>query len=89
MVFSNLIFLGFFLPMVLGIYFLVYWLHGRICWLNGILLAASLFFYAWGEPLWICAMLLTATLDYWNGRRIERYRGQWQGESGPVGFIGI
>lgn len=87
MVFSNLIFLGFFLPVVLGLYFLVYHLHGRISWLNGILLAASLFFYAWGEPLWICAMLLTASLDYWNGRRMDRYRGQWQAKAALWGSI--
>ena len=48
MVFSNLIFLGFFLPVVLGFYFLVYRLYGRISWLNGILLAASLFFLRLG-----------------------------------------
>lgn len=81
MVFSNLIFLGFFLPAVLGLYFLVYGLGGRTSWLNGVLLAASLFFYAWGEPLWIGAMLLTATLDYHNGRRIDRGRGTWRAKA--------
>lgn len=81
MVFSNLIFLGFFLPVVLGLYFLVYGLGGRTSWLNGVLLVASLFFYAWGEPLWICAMLLTATLDYHNGRRIDCNRGTWRAKA--------
>lgn len=37
---------------------------------NKVVLAGSLFFYSWGEPLWICAMLFTATVDFFNGRRM-------------------
>ena len=39
-------------------------MKGSIRWRNGVLLAASLVFYAWGEPIWIVAML-ASTLVNW------------------------
>ena len=44
MVFSSLTFLTCFFPIVLALYFV----KGSIRWRNGVLLAASLVFYAWG-----------------------------------------
>ena len=35
----------------------------------------SLFFYAWGEPLWVFVLILTALLDYTCARAIETGRG--------------
>ena len=46
MVFSSIIFLFIFLPLVLAAYFLV-----PKSWKNAVLLICSLFFYAWGEPV--------------------------------------
>lgn len=60
MVFSSLTFLTCFFPIVLALYFV----KGSIRWRNGVLLAASLVFYAWGEPIWIVAML-ASTLVNW------------------------
>lgn len=74
MVFSSLVFLGLFLPITLVIYYLLYALFRDVRWLNSILLLASLFFYAWGEPVWVFVLIMTALLDYGNGRRIDRYR---------------
>ena len=78
MVFSSLVFLGLFLPITLVIYYLLYALFRDVRCLNSILLLASLFFYAWGEPVWVFVLIMTALLDYGNGRRIDRYRGTWK-----------
>ena len=52
MVFSSLIFLWLFLPVVLGMYFLT-----KESYRNVLLLVASLFFYAWGEPVYVLVMI--------------------------------
>lgn len=66
MVFSSIIFLCVFLPVVLIGYFLLP-KQLRNLWL----LVASLFFYAWGEPRYILIMLFSTVFDYFNGRAIE------------------
>ena len=53
MVFSSLVFLWLFLPVVLGLYFLA-----QEKYRNLLLLAASLFFYAWGEPVYLSVMVV-------------------------------
>lgn len=65
MVFSSMIFLCVFLPVVLLVYFLLP-KQSRNLWL----LLASLFFYAWGEPRYILIMLFSTVFDYCNGRAI-------------------
>ena len=55
MLFSSLVFLWYFLPAVFLLYFITKNLHIR----NGVLLAASLFFYAWGEPKYVILMLVS------------------------------
>lgn len=69
MVFSSLIFLFLFLPVTLLIYYLS---PMRIR--NAVLLAASLVFYAWGEPVYIFLMIFSTVFDYVNGILIDRYR---------------
>lgn len=63
MVFSSMVFLCGFLPLVLIIYYLC---PGRLR--NFFLFLASLFFYAWGEPKYIVIMLFSTVFDYCNGR---------------------
>lgn len=41
-------------------------------WRNYILLCASLVFYAWGEPLWVLAMIFTSAVDFLNGKWIGK-----------------
>ena len=53
MVFSGLVFLYLFLPLCLLAYFAVPGLRGK----NGVLIAASLIFYAWGEPVYVLLLL--------------------------------
>ena len=60
MVFSSLTFLCLFLPVVVGLHALVKNVTAR----NAILLVASLLFYAWGEPVWIVAMLFATAVNY-------------------------
>lgn len=69
MVFSSLTFLYYFLPILLILYFGVPSRHFK----NGLLIFASLFFYAWGEPVWISLMLISATVDYFSGLWIHKH----------------
>jgi alginate O-acetyltransferase complex protein AlgI len=66
--FSSLIFLFAFLPIVLFGYFL---LRGNAI-RNAFLLLASLFFYAWGEPSFLCLMVLLIAMNYLFGLLISR-----------------
>ena len=47
MVFSSFTFIALFLPIVL----LLHYASKNPAWRNGVLLIASLFFYAWAEPV--------------------------------------
>lgn len=69
MVFSSLTFLLLFLPLLLAAYFI---LPGAR-WRNGVLLAASLLFYAWGEPVWILAMIFSTAVNYLCALGIHRW----------------
>lgn len=68
MVFSSIIFLYFFLPCMLIIYYIS---PNKIK--NIVLLISGLFFYAWGEPVYVFLMLLTTLVDYTAGRIINRF----------------
>ena len=61
MPFSSLVFLNLFLPAVAGVHFL---LPGKPQVRNGFLLAASLLFYAWGEPVRIAYLLFVILLSH-------------------------
>ncbi|RUL49816.1 MBOAT family O-acyltransferase [Lysinibacillus antri] len=62
MVFSNLVFLFAFLPIVLIVYFAM-----PSKFKNLFLLIVSLFFYAWGEPVYIYLMILSSIINYLFG----------------------
>ena len=66
MVFSSLIFLWLFLPIVLGTYFLA-----QDKYRNALLLCASLFFYAWGEPIYVLVMIFSIIINYVCGLKIK------------------
>lgn len=67
MVFSSSFFLFAFLPTVLLAYF-----FANDKFKNIVLLLASLFFYAWGEPKNIFLMLITIVVNYLCGLGLER-----------------
>lgn len=76
MVFSSAAFLFYFLPLVLaGYYLLVSFGRAR----NWLLLAASLFFYAWGEGEFVAIMLVSIVANYFFG--IWVYRQHQRSES--------
>ena len=79
MVFSSLFFLSVFLPLNLFLYYLTKSINVR----NIILVVFSLFFYAWGEPIWISLLIFSALVDYLNGLFIDKYRDR------PVAKLGI
>lgn len=72
MVFSSLLFLGIFLPLVL----LLYNFSKNLKYRNIILVISSLIFYAWGEPKLIVLLLLTAFVGYFAGLVIHKYNGK-------------
>jgi len=67
MVFSSVIFLVYFLPIFLTVYFLT----PRVA-KNYVLLAASIFFYAWGAPRFIFVILATTTVDFYFVRLLYK-----------------
>jgi alginate O-acetyltransferase complex protein AlgI len=71
MVFASLTFLYVFLPLNLLGYFALRRDQHR----NLLLIAFSLAFYAWGEPIWISLLLFSSAIDYVHGRIIEAKRG--------------
>ncbi|WP_369284172.1 MBOAT family protein [Oscillibacter sp. GMB15532] len=69
MVFSSPVFLFFYLPISLALYFAV-----PLKWRNLVLLAVSLLFYGWGEGIYVLIMLLSTAIDYTHGILVEKYR---------------
>lgn len=77
MVFSSLYFIFMFLPISLVLYYQMPSREAK----NWVLILSSLFFYAWGEPIWISLLLFSATIDFFHGLIIEKYRGGWQAKA--------
>lgn len=71
MLFSSILFLFYFLPVVLIVYFL-----SPRKYRNYILFLSSLFFYSWGEPRFIWIMLFSTVVDYTCGRMIHYHKTQ-------------
>ena len=71
MLFSSIPFLFYFLPCVFVLYFLV-----PMRWKNTMLLLASLFFYAWGEPVYVLLMLAVAALNWGFSLAFEKKRSR-------------
>ncbi len=73
MLFSSITFLFVFLPVTLAVYYLA-----PVQMRNLVMLAASLFFYAWGEPVYIILMLLSILMNYYCGLDIDGKRNSPQ-----------
>lgn len=72
MVFSSVVFLFFFLPLTLALYFL----SPSIKLKNIILLITSLVFYAWGEGELVALMILSGIFNYSIGIAIEKWNAK-------------
>ena len=68
MLFSSLEFLFLFMLVTMPLYFLC-----PLRWRNIVLLAVSLIFYGWGEPVYMFLMMFTIAVDYFFGMLVEKY----------------
>ena len=68
MVFSSLTFMYVYLPIVLGIYFLV---PKKLR--NLVMFIAGLLFYGWGEPVYLWIMVLSTLIDYTAGLVMNKF----------------
>lgn len=70
MVFADLFFLYFFLPVCLIAYFVAKDLKTK----NIVLIMFSLLFYAWGEPVYVLMLVFSSVMNWYVGLLIERFR---------------
>ena len=70
MVFSSTTFLLGFLPVTLLLYFIIPTRPAK----NVVLLVLSLFFYAWGEPVYVLLMLASISFNWLFAILIEKQR---------------
>ena len=73
MLFSSNVFIFFFLPAVLLVYYALKPLSRTAQ--NVFLCFASLFFYAWGEPRFVLVMMLSICVNWSFGLLVDKYRG--------------
>lgn len=73
MVFSNIFFLYVFLPAL----FLAYFVIKNDAYRRAVLIAFSLVFYAWGEPVYVFLMIGLVLADYIFGLLIAKTRQVW------------
>ena len=71
MIFSSLEFLFLFLPINIIAYFAIPSKHLK--WRNLVLLATSLIFYAWGEPIYVFIMVFSIMCDYILGYFVSKH----------------
>ncbi len=76
MVFSSMVFIFVFLPAVILLYYIFPWR----AWRNTLLCVSSLFFYAWGEPIYVLIMLFSVLLNYCAGLLLQNTAGQKRGK---------
>ncbi len=69
MVFSSILFMFIYLPVVLAVYYIA-----PVKWRNVWLFVVNLVFYGWGEPVYILLMILSICVNYFNGRMIAKHR---------------
>jgi alginate O-acetyltransferase complex protein AlgI len=85
LVFSSLLFIFVFLPLNLIVYYAI---KSRT-WKNAILIISSLFFYGWGEPVWITLLLFSSFIDYVHGLIAEKYRSRWQSKAALISSLSL
>ena len=85
MVFSSLFFLYIFLPANIILYFLARTNRVR----NWIMVAFSLVFYAWGEPVWIFLLLFTAFLNWLLALTMEKHLGTPRAKYALVAAVAV
>ncbi len=69
MIFSSLLFLFRFLPIVVLIYYVA-----PHKFKNFVLFASSLLFYSWGEPVYVLLMIFSTLVDYVHGMLVYKFK---------------
>lgn len=69
MVFSSILFMFKYLPIVLAVYYIC-----PLKWRNWWLFVVNLVFYGWGEPVYIVLMLFSIVMNYISGIFVGKYR---------------
>ena len=82
MVFSSIVFLFYYLPLVLAVYCLIPKKY-RNLWL----FVVNLVFYGWGEPVYVLLMVFSICLNYTSGRLIGAYRADRRKKAKAVLFV--
>ena len=82
MIFSSIIFLCVFMPIV----FIAYYLFPAKA-RNLILLLSSLVFYAWGEPAYILIMISSIIINYLAGRLVSMFKEKSMHVKAKVAFV--
>lgn len=72
MIFASSLFLVYFLPVFMFLYFAV-----PQRWRNYLLLAGSIFFYSWGAPRFIFVILGTTIIDFFLVRKMDNSENEW------------
>lgn len=83
MIFSSLLFLFRFLPVVLVLYYLA-----PRPLRNLVLLLCSLVFYAWGEPVYIILMIVSILVSYTGGILVDRFKTQGKRRAARAALLG-
>lgn len=84
MLFSSLTFIFVFLPITAGVYYLIP--EERLRMRNIWLLVMSLFFYSWGEPVYIFLMIFSAAFNYFMAILIDREKDYRRNPKGALTF---
>ena len=82
MVFSSLLFLFQYLPVVILLYFIV-----PKRFRNALLFAASLFFYGWGEPVYMVLLLFSTLVDFIHGQLIAYFKERLNDRAAKLALI--
>lgn len=81
MLINSLNFIFAFLPVMLILYYVV-----PEKWKNIVLVLFSIYFYAWGEPVYVILMLFSAVLHYVMALEIKRQKESGKGAKGTLIF---
>ncbi len=84
MVFSSLLFMFKYLPIVLAVYYIA-----PVKWRNLWLFIVNFIFYGWGEPVYILLMLFSISINYAAGLLVEKYKSEYRQKAKTVLVINI
>ncbi len=84
MVFSSIVFMFLYLPIVLAVYYIV-----PRKWRNLWLFIVNLVFYGWGEPVYIILMMICITVNYITGYFVGKYKDDNKQKARTILIINI